>query len=712
MKFLFGSKQTHRRIGNAHRNAAEWALAVTAYRRHLDDKPLDHAIWVQVGHAEKEQGNFAEAEAAYRRAIKIVPKDADPRLHLAHLLKTQARFDDAAEAFVSLYQVAPSPENLAELNHMIGLRRRRHERVAAEGAILFSMQDIFNMFAVHATATGIQRVQAGVALAAMADPTFDSHFIINGEYQNEVPTFLRLEDDDLRDIIAYASGKTIDHDILKQKLAAARFRAVPITFGAGSTVVILGAFWGIGNGIDQYLYPRRRGARIVPFIHDIIPVTHPEYCDANLTNFFWRGLAELLHSADYALTNSDFTQAELKRFIAEHGGRQIPMQTVPLAHSMAHPEGAAAVWPRALAKLKRRRYVAYVSTIEGRKNHLFVVQAWQQMIARGVDVPDLVFVGREGWKVDPLMDLLASTDNLGGRIHIVHGLSDAELNGVYADAMFTLFTSVVEGWGLPVGESLAHGVPCVVTRTASLPEVGGDFADYVETGDQEAAIGVLRRLIEDGSYLEARRRNIRENFVARTWDDVGRDFVTKLRGMLAVAPSPSILPPVTLPEGTIFRPGEITKRVKPLPGYLTNPLGLALIDSFYEPEPWGAWLRGASGEFAFLTKAEAGTEIVVLVSVRPAPWAIGARCALKLNGRGGSHPWMTLTSGPNLVRLKGRVDQAGGCTITFHYDGHVRQPSATEPDRRRFALGLNAIGYALSEDAAVRSELREEFVFG
>ncbi|WP_267389671.1 glycosyltransferase [Sphingomonas sp. GC_Shp_3] len=710
MKFPFGGKKTHRHIGDAHRATADWALAAAAYRRHLDENPYEHAIWVQLGHAEKEQGNFAGAEAAYGRAVEIATHDPDPRLHLAHLLKTQARFDDAAEAFLSLYQIDPSRDNLAELNRMISLRRRRYERVAAAGAVLFSMQDIFNMFAVHTTATGIQRVQVGVALAAMDDPSFDAHFIINGEYQNEVPTFLRLEDSDLRDIIAYASGKVIDHDVLKRMLTVARFRAVPITFGAGTTVVILGAFWGIGNGIDQYLYPRRQGARIIPFIHDIIPITHPQYCDANLTNFFWRGLAELLHAADYALTNSDFTQLELKRFVAEQGSRQIPMQTVPLAHSMGRKDGSDTVWPRALAKLKGRRYVAYVSTIEGRKNHFFVVQAWQKMIALGIDVPDLVFVGREGWKVEQLMMLLAQTNNLDGRIHMVHGLSDAELNGVYADAMFTLFTSVVEGWGLPVGESLAHGVPCVVTKTASLPEVGGNFADYIELDDQESAILVLRKLIEDGPYREARRRNIRENFVPRTWDDVGRDFVAKLRGILATALPPRVLPPVTLPEGTVFRPGEITERVEPLPGYLANPLGLALIESFYEPEPWGAWMRGATGQFVFLTQAEAGTEIVVFVSMRAAPWAIGAHCALKLNGQG-KHLGMVLTPGPNFARLKGRVDRNGSCTISFHYDGGVREPADMEPDKRRFALGLNAIGYAWSDDTVARSELREEFVF-
>jgi glycosyltransferase involved in cell wall biosynthesis len=466
---------------------------------------------------------------------------------------------------------------------MASLRRRRHESVAAKGAIIFSMQDIFNSFAVHATASGIQRVQAGIALKVIADNIFDAHFVINGEPDNGVPTFLRIENKDLLGILTYAAAKQSDHVTLKQMLVLARFRAVPLTFGAGTTVVILGSFWDTGNGIDQFIDARRRGVRIIPFIHDIIPITHPEYCDTNLASLFWRTLSELIYASDYVLTNSDFTQFELKRFIAENGGRQMPMCTIPLAHSMMSDAKAASVWPRALSRVKGRRYVVMSPRSRG-VNHLFVVKAWQAMISQGIAVPDLIFVGRKGWKIDSLTQLLNDTKNLNGKIHIVHDLSDAELNGVYAHAMFTLFTSVVEGWGLPVGESLAHGVPCVVTRAASLPEVGGDFADYITPDDQDGALRVLQRFIEDPSYLTERRQNIQNAFATRTWEDVGQDFTVKLQNILEEASAPSDLPPVTLKAGAYFRPGEFCGRVNPLPGYVANPVGLMLAESFYRAE--------------------------------------------------------------------------------------------------------------------------------
>ena len=82
---------------------------------------------------------------------------------------------------------------------------------------------------------------------------------------------------------------------------------------------------------------------------------------------------------------------------------------------------------------------------------------------QGKNVPRLVFVGRPGWRVRDLMDQLKLTTNLNNRILLLHDLSDSELVALYKAAMFTVFPSFEEGWGLPVGESLVFGRPCVAS---------------------------------------------------------------------------------------------------------------------------------------------------------------------------------------------------------------------------------------------------------
>ena len=103
-------------------------------------------------------------------------------------------------------------------------------------------------------------------------------------------------------------------------------------------------------------------------------------------------------------------------------------------------------------------------------------------------VPTLVFAGRVGWLVADLMQQLENAEWFGGKIRLIEGPSDGELATLYQDCLFTLFPSHYEGWGLPVTESLAHGVPCLAADRTSLPEAGGRFARYFDPDNLDDAV--------------------------------------------------------------------------------------------------------------------------------------------------------------------------------------------------------------------------------
>ena len=120
-------------------------------------------------------------------------------------------------------------------------------------------------------------------------------------------------------------------------------------------------------------------------------------------------------------------------------------------------------------------YALIVSTIEARKNHLLLFRVWRRMLEEMPSdcVPTLVFAGRIGWLVADLMQQIANTDNLGGKLVIVESPCDTDLASLYHGCLFTLLPSFFEGWGLPVRESLAFGKPCLIAYRTSLPEAGG-----------------------------------------------------------------------------------------------------------------------------------------------------------------------------------------------------------------------------------------------
>lgn len=357
----------------------------------------------------------------------------------------------------------------------------------------------------------------------------------------------------------------------------------------GQCYVILGAFWGYGGVAARYADLKRSGVKTGVYLYDLIPVTHPEFCDAALSHDFTMLIGDGLAIFDFILTISQNTAREVRKFQQRHGLRATPVEAVPPAHILVerpHETKPFASWGPDIAFLKNTPFVLSVSTIEGRKNHAYLVAAWKQFLDEGLDPPDLVFVDRNGWRVTALMEQLEATQYLGGRVHIVHDISDAELETLYRACLFTAFPSFVEGWGLPVGESLSYGKPCVASNTSSIPEVGGDLVDYVDPFNLRDGIEVLRRMIFDAPYRNQRQEKVRTDFKARRWAEVGADFVGRL-SILRHADSGPSRADALLRAGQIFRPADLSFGRPLPPDYFSNPTGLILQDGWYEIEDFG-----------------------------------------------------------------------------------------------------------------------------
>lgn len=693
--------------GDRHRDNRRWQQAARAYLQHLKANPSDADIWVQYAHAKKELGHLEAAEDAYRKATALRPDDFDAFLHLAHLLKRQKRAAIALEAFRQAQALGAPDDILPEIDRLVRIVKKDSKPQEVSHTYLFSLQDLFFYLGHHTTMSGIQRVQAGIALALLDMSDVDAGFILT-DFTEALPpgSFWLLEPDALRAVIHYASGENVVHSKLKRLLADCEQSAVAITAGRGSTVVLLGAFWGMNNTVDRYLPAKREGARIAAYIYDIIPISHPEYCDARLVHDFTLALSDLALVCDYMLTISDFTRVMLDEFFADQGIRAIPTATVPLAHSLTGQRNLEPVWPKALQRLKDREFVAYVSTIEGRKNHSYVINVWRRLIADGVQVPDLVFVGRKGWRIDGLLDLLDGSRYLDGRVHIVHDLSDAELDAVYARSLFTVFTSFVEGWGLPVGESLMHHTPCVASSTSSIPEVGGDFVDYVDPLDVNDGVRTIGRLIQDRAYLDGRRAAIASRFRPRTWPEVARIFVDQMHKHEDLPVVSASLP--TLIEGALFKPAGLVDPSHTLRGYVANPTRFLIVDSFYPPDALGTWMRGRFGELAFQTGMPKDEEVSVYLKLYVAPWF--DECSVSaLVGDARRSDVRSLKVGDfettNAFVVRGRVGAGGLCYVTLEVEGTWEMPD--EDEERDYVLGLAGLGFARSSNAVARADLLE-----
>jgi len=166
--------------------------------------------------------------------------------------------------------------------------------------------------------------------------------------------------------------------------------------------------------------------------------------------------------------------------------------------------------------------VLCVGSLEPRKNHLAVLYAAERLWREGLDF-DVLFIAGSCWG-EEIPSTVARLRDLGRPISTRSKVADSELWSAYEQARFTVFTSLHEGYGLPVAESLAHGTPVITTDYGSTADIAaGGGALLVDPRDDEALVEAMRRLLTDDQLLHSLQTEISTR-PKRTWDQYASEL--------------------------------------------------------------------------------------------------------------------------------------------------------------------------------------------
>jgi len=170
-----------------------------------------------------------------------------------------------------------------------------------------------------------------------------------------------------------------------------------------------------------------------------------------------------------------------------------------------------------------KRFILFVSTIERRKNHETLYRAYTRLVDQGErDLPKLVFVGMVGWGVSDFLADLRFDPRISGLVEVLTNVSDADLTWLYKNALFTVFPSLYEGWGLAVAESLASGKFCLASNAASIPEVGGDLIEYLDPWDVPKWAERLKWYFDHPEELKQAEERIKVEYAPKAWQDTAK----------------------------------------------------------------------------------------------------------------------------------------------------------------------------------------------
>jgi glycosyltransferase involved in cell wall biosynthesis len=264
----------------------------------------------------------------------------------------------------------------------------------------------------------------------------------------------------------------------------------------GDHLVTLGDWWIDYVGLHGLAV--RNGCSTAAFVHDIFPIS----MGSKAAKDFEPWLMYCAKNYNKLLCNSEFTKQEVAAFLETRGLRP-HIEVVLYPHEFSTPR----------FDVGSREYVLCVGTQSDRKNIRGLIGSWAD-VARvlGDGTPTLVIAGARTKET-----ALCET---APHVTFIERPDDAMLERLYQGCLFTVFPSICEGWGIPIGESLWFGKPVLCANTSSMPEVGGKYADYYSLDDPTGLSDGILNMIR---YPRALPDNIRSEL--RAWRDTSSDLL-------------------------------------------------------------------------------------------------------------------------------------------------------------------------------------------
>lgn len=345
--------------------------------------------------------------------------------------------------------------------------------------------------------TGIQRVTREIAVRLIQDSTIE---IVLLHYHAAENIYYRIDNEAFVNFYVNKAGVK-EKMITKQSVALSEI-------GEGCVFFDLDAAW-MCRLKRSYLLPilKQQGAKIIAHVYDIISVTHPQYCLERGVYNFMDFIGAHLQYADEMIVNAKATVDELEKLTGRLGCKLPPCHVVSLGADFKEKKEIADgdMNPELVAAVKAAPFVLMVGTVEPRKNHKLLLEAYDKGLKElGYHI---IFAGYLGWNMEEFAEKLHAHPDFGTKVHHFEGLNDDAISYLYQHAKFLAFCSYTEGFGLPIIEAIQRGTPVLAADVPVLREVGGDDCVWFEQDNSQDLIAKIKdATASDDDYRQMREK--------------------------------------------------------------------------------------------------------------------------------------------------------------------------------------------------------------
>ena len=262
----------------------------------------------------------------------------------------------------------------------------------------------------------------------------------------------------------------------------------------GSILILADTHWS-SELRAAVLHLKDQGCKVVCIVYDLIPLTHPE-TTAGHTEEFEKWFRESTRYADGYICISKFVANEVCEYLKKDGTSEAffssNVRSFYLGSDFQQRQSFGSASTQVVSIFSSANNVfLMVGSIEPRKSHEYVLNAFESLWAAEINV-SLVFVGRNTWKSDALLERISSHQRLNQNLFLLRDATDVDLDFCYNHSSALIIASTVEGFGLPIVEAFQAGLPVIASDIPVFREIAKDNATYFLLDNTESLAGVVK----------------------------------------------------------------------------------------------------------------------------------------------------------------------------------------------------------------------------
>lgn len=273
------------------------------------------------------------------------------------------------------------------------------------------------------------------------------------------------------------------------------------------------------HATDFVLPPIHKKTKSIVTIHDLSYIRVPETASPSLKAYLDAVVPRSLHRATHIHAVSEMTRQDIISLY------QIPPEKISVIFNAVEPHFKPITPTQELFtkyNIPNVPYIITVGTVQPRKNYSRLVKALAQLRTKH-DI-HLVVVGGNGWLEDEFYATIRNT-KMTDYVHLTGFVADKELPALYTGAQMMVFPSLYEGFGIPILEAMACGVPVVSSNTSSLPEVAEDAALLIDPYSVDEIHNALERVITDQNLCKTLIQSGLKQALKFTWEQSAKQLL-------------------------------------------------------------------------------------------------------------------------------------------------------------------------------------------